>query len=135
MILSLFVFPLLVANFKVKPPCTTTIISRNTQYLLLVVEFHGRYCQIFHIWSNRLIGDPFYNLSYWPLIWISIRTMSIGFSTPFYIALFATLVTSCTWIGRKISTIVIIFTTMVVFEINLIFSLDDCLFNLPSGSF
>ena len=118
-----------------RPPCTIVVISVNTPFLLLLVMSQVGCCQIFHIRNNRLINDPFWKLYCWPLIWIPIITISIAFTISFDMTLFATLVKICNWLGRQISHRILVFPTMVDFDISFICSLDNWLFNFPNGKF
>ena len=81
--IAMLVFPLLVAKFPVKYPCTITVIAINTIFVILIFSFHGGCFQIFHIWNNRLLGDPFWELTCWTLGLIPIRTISILFALHF----------------------------------------------------
>ena len=77
LLIYLLLFPLLVDNLTVITPCTITVIEMNKPFVLILVVFHGGCCQIFHIWDNKLLGDPFWNIYYWLLGWIPIRTIYI----------------------------------------------------------
>ena len=129
----MILFPLLVANLPVRTPCNIIIIERNTPSVLIVVVFQGVCCQIFHIYNSRLLSDPFWKIYCWDIRWITTRKKYIGFSINFIWPFFSTLVTSCNWLVRWISTTVIFFTTLADFEIIFIYSIDYWLFNLPSG--
>ena len=89
-------------NISSEIPTHNQRYYKNTIFLLILVALHGVCFQIFHIWNNRLIGDPFWNIYCGIIGWIITRTSSVGFSIPLNVSLPVTLVTSCNcnWVGR-----------------------------------
>ena len=100
LILFFIFFPVLMAIYSFKCPCAITLILRNTPIIFLLVSIHGFFFHIFHIHNNRLLGDPFCKLSYCVLARISTIIISVGFSIPLDMDLFAAFLTSHIWPGR-----------------------------------
>ena len=126
------IFLLLVANPPVRTQCTISVISINARFVLLIVVFQGGLYQIFHIWNNRLLCYPFWDIHCWPIRLITIKNISIVLAIPFNIVRFPLLVTSCNCFGRLLSTRFIVFPTVKNFETSCICSLDEYLFNFSS---
>ena len=61
---TLISFPLHVTIFTAESPHTISIITINTQFVLLVVVGYDGCYQIFYIKSNGLHGDPLWKISY-----------------------------------------------------------------------
>ena len=99
-LLALLIFPLLMAIFPVKSPCTLTIIARCASFVLLVIADHGGCCQILVIWVNRICIHPLWKLIHGLLGCVISGTISLWLAVFLNMALFTTLVTFSIWLGK-----------------------------------
>ena len=103
--------------------------KRCTPLVLLSVAVHSGCCQIFGIWENRLLSHPFWKLICGLLGWVPNRAISLLPAVFLDMALFTTLVASYIWPVRWPSSRATTISTAEAFEINLLQSLVDLMFN------
>ena len=130
LIIYLLPFPIILVIFTVISPCTITIIVRSVPVLFLAVAGYGGCWQVIHIWRNKIIGDPFWNISCWIIGWTYGITISIVITVPIDMYLLAELVTSYIWPGRRPSTRAITISAADNLKINLLQIIVSWLLNL-----
>ena len=128
----LLISPFLVSILPLKPPCTIIIVSRGTPLVPLSVAGHSGCWNIFRIWNNNLLSNPFWKFICGLLGWVTTGYSSLWPSVFLYMAMFATLVTSRIWLDRWPSSRATTISTRADLEVNLLQRLFDRLLNVHS---